>query len=127
LKKRYPSFPLYPKDFISSLDVQAMTIEEIGGYCLLLFNSWIQKRQCYLPDDDEDLRILCKMNEEQWEKHRDKILKKFKKNGKFIFNKRLRFELKIKREFSKKKSESGKQGGRPSETNTYRKSENKAK
>ena len=112
-KKYYPSFPLYPKDFLSSIDVQTMTVEEVGAYCLLMFNSWIQEDQCYLPDDEKTLKVLSKLDGKKWEKYSPKVLKKFKKKNKKIFNPRLVRELKNRQNYSKTQSEKGKKGGRP--------------
>ncbi len=43
-----PAFQFYPGDFLSDPKVQAMTTEEVGAYCLLLFQAWIDNG---LPND----------------------------------------------------------------------------
>jgi len=40
--KNPPSFQFYPQDFLSDLNVQSMTDEEIGLYCQLLCYCWIE-------------------------------------------------------------------------------------
>jgi uncharacterized protein YdaU (DUF1376 family) len=39
---RPPAFQLYPKDFISDINVQAMTDEQVGKYFKLLCHCWIE-------------------------------------------------------------------------------------
>lgn len=113
-KKKLPSFPFYAADFISSLDVQVMTTAEVGAYILLLSNSWIQDDQGYLPDDEDILRRLCRMDENQWVSSKEIILKKFQKKDGKIFNARLLSESQKYRAYQKAQSENGKRGGRPS-------------
>lgn len=50
-------FPLYANDFLASRKVALLTTEEIGAYILLLCHAW-QDPQCSLPDDDEALAKL---------------------------------------------------------------------
>jgi len=107
---------MYPKDFLTSIKVQTMTTKEVGAYCLLLFNCWLQEDQGYLPNDDETLKALSKMTDKEWEKSKNSILKNFKKKGNKIFNKRMMKELDKLKDFSLKQSENGRRGGRPSKT-----------
>lgn len=108
-----PAFQLYPQDFISSLDVQVMNVEQIGAYVLLLFNAWIHEPQGYLPNNDLLLQRICRMNDKQWSKNKSLILKKFEKDGEFIFNNRLLKELEKQGEYRKKQALNGSKGGRP--------------
>lgn len=94
-KKRSPAFQFWPKDFLSSMRVQAMSVEEVGAYFLLLINSWLQEDQCYLPADDELLRKVSRMVTEQWVTHRSVILSCFEEEDGRIFNRRL---LQVKQE-----------------------------
>jgi uncharacterized protein YdaU (DUF1376 family) len=109
---KMPSFPFYPKDFLSSLDVQMMSAEKVGAYILLLSNSWIQEDQCYLPDDDELLRKICRIKKEKWGKIKDKILKKFNKKDGKIYSKKLLLLKNEYQDFRFQKSESGKIGAK---------------
>ena len=52
-----PAFQFYPKDFISDLNVQMMTMEERGVYITLLCSAWIEGQ---VPDDIIILKRLCK-------------------------------------------------------------------
>lgn len=79
-------FPLYPEKFLSSLDVQMMSIDAFGAYCKILFASWIQEMPCYIANDEEMLRKLCKVDEEKWNGIREVVMKKFKIEGIFIYN-----------------------------------------
>lgn len=98
-----PSFPFYPKDWLSDLKVQSLSMKEQGIYLKLLCYSWLDE----LP---ANIKIITKLL------HSDrtaieKILKMFflEENGNF-FNKKLE---KIKQElilFRQKKSEAGKKG-----------------
>lgn len=85
--KQRPSFQFYTQDFLGSLDVQTMTIEQIGCYCLLLFN-------CYnnggiIPGNVEELKVLCRGNAPAL-----KVLKKFYADGEFLRHERVDEELK---------------------------------
>ena len=83
---RFDFLPLYVEKIISSLNCQNMTAAEFGAYCLLLFNSWIQKYPCYLPNDDETLRKLCRFDHKSWMKSKKIILNNFKKKSNKIYN-----------------------------------------
>lgn len=107
-----PAFQLYAKDFISSMDVQLMTAQEVGAYCLLLFNSWIQEKQCFLPNDEKILKRLSKLDSRSWNKSRVALLKKFKvsEDAKYLCNERLLQELhkqQVRREALSKGGKSG--------------------
>ena len=108
-----PAFQFYPQDFISSLDVQVMNVEQVGAYILLLSNAWIHDPQGYLPNNDLLLQRICRMNDKQWTKNKSLILKKFEKTGELIFNGRLIKELEKQAENRKKQAENGRKGGRP--------------
>jgi hypothetical protein len=82
------SFPLKPKNVLSSLDVITMNIQERGIYFTLLFISWIQPRQCYLKNDDEAICKLCNITPEEWQIYRAKVLNKFvQTDDGFMYNK----------------------------------------
>ena len=72
-----PAFRFYPADFMGSPDVQAMDLDEVGGYLFLLCMAWQSDRHGYLPDDEGKLRRWAKMTHEQWEQSREILLSKF--------------------------------------------------
>lgn len=113
--KRAPAFQLYPQDFISSLDVQMMSAAEVGAYCLLLFNSWGQNRQGYLPNDEAQLQFMSRLTADQWKQSKKKLLAKFPLTAdkKMRYNPRLVSEVEKQEAFRQKQAENGKRGGRP--------------
>jgi len=119
MKNKSPAFQFYPQDFLSSLQVQTMTTQEVGAYILLLANSWIQKEQCMLPDDENVLRILSKLSEEEWKKSSVKILSCFEKKDGKIYNERLLEEKRKQVKHSKTQSLNGQMGGRPQKSHGF--------
>lgn len=83
-------FPLSPKDILSSFDVIGMSSQEFGIYCKLLFASWIQKQQCFLPFDEHNICELCNITAAEWEQSKPRVIKKFKFRddftGRYIYN-----------------------------------------
>lgn len=89
-----PYFKFFPQDFLSSSDVQLMNCEEIGAYCLLLFNSFLQKRKGFLKNDEKYLMRICKLSAKKWNKISPTIMNKFiTTDDGFIYNERLVFEI----------------------------------
>lgn len=105
--KQRPSFQFYQQDFLGSMDVKTMTTEQVGCYCLLLFN-------CYnnagtIPCDMGELTILC-----HGIAPGEKVLKKFYKDGEVLRNKRVDEELEKQTKFSKQQKEKAeKRWGKP--------------
>lgn len=99
--KQKPSFQFYTQDFLGSIDVQTMNAEQVGCYCLLLFN-------CYnnggvLPANPDELKILCRGIAPA-----QKVMKKFYTSGENLRSERVDLELKKISKFSneqRKKSE----------------------
>ena len=83
-----PSFQFYPDDWLSSKNIMLMTPEQEGAYIRLLAYSWPDG----LPDDDDQLATLSRLNE-GWFKGGSQIIRKHfvKRNGK-LFNPRLILE-----------------------------------
>lgn len=105
-----PAFQVYPKDFLSDINVQMMSAEQIGAYTLLLFNAWIQDDQGTLPNDDKVLAELSKLNE-RWSDVGTLVKQMFevdKKNPKKIFHLRLKKERKKQMKRQKQCSVAGK-------------------
>lgn len=67
--------PLYPRDFLSSNSVDAMTTEEVGAYLLLMMRSWSETPPATLPTDDATLARMARMTPARWAKAKDKVLK----------------------------------------------------
>lgn len=101
------SFPLYPEKFLSSLDVQMMTIVEFGAYCKILFASWIQEQPCFILNDQTMFARLCGLTLDEWYKISDVVLKKFKQDGIYIYNETLLevWKLENKHKRSRKKED----------------------
>jgi uncharacterized protein YdaU (DUF1376 family) len=96
--KQKPYISFYQQDFLGSLDVQMMDAEEIGCYCLLLFN-------CYnnggvLPNNEAKLIALCRGSAKA-----SNVITKFYVKGDFLRHKRIDEELQKRKEFSKKMSD----------------------
>jgi uncharacterized protein YdaU (DUF1376 family) len=102
--QKTPSFPFYPKDWLSDINVQSLSHEEKGIYLDMLCYSWLDD----LPDD---AKVIAKILRCDSSAIIQSIIDRFftVKKGK-IFNKKIE---KIKQElieFRKKKSEAGKLG-----------------
>lgn len=67
--------PLYPRDFLSSNSVDAMTTEEVGAYLLLMMRSWSETPPATLPTDDAILARMARMTPARWAKAKSKVLK----------------------------------------------------
>lgn len=109
--KQKPSLQFYQQDFLGSMDVQTMTAEQVGCYCLLLFN-------CYnnggtLPSEPEELSMLCRGIAPA-----SKVLNKFYKRGEYLRHKRIDEELEKQVKFSKKQSENAQSGWQKRKTET---------
>jgi len=57
VKNPAPSFQFYPADFLSDLNVQSMTDEEVGRYVKLMCHCWIEDG---LPDDSRVVDLYLK-------------------------------------------------------------------
>jgi hypothetical protein len=82
-------FKLYPEKFLSSLDVQVMSISEFGAFCKILFASWIQEMPCFIAHDENTLSRLCGISIDEWKKISPVVLKKFRIDGMFMHNETL--------------------------------------
>lgn len=92
--KQKPSIQFYTQDFLASMDVQLMSAEEVGCYCLLIFNAYVNDGS--LPDDAEALRRLCRGI-----KPTENVLKKFYKTENKIRHKKIDEILENQKKFSK--------------------------
>lgn len=99
--KQKPYFQFYTQDFLGSLDVQLMTAEEIGVYCLLLFNCF--NNGGTLPSDAVALPKICRGIQPS-----ENVLNKFYKIDGFLRNKRIDEELEKQAKFSNEQKERAK-------------------
>ena len=99
--KQRPSHQWYMQDFLGSTDVQMMSIEDVGCYCLLLFNLYVNGGE--VEDNAAGLSRLCRGYAVA-----EVVLQKFyKKDGK-IRHKRVDKELEKQVKFSKSQSNNAK-------------------
>ena len=109
MKNKSPAFQFYPKDYLSDINVQVMSLSERGAYMNLLCHEWLEGG---LPDDDGMLSILSGLGKEWFGKSGEKIKKCFTvKSGKFI-NPRLEKERKNQKDRRRKRSDAGKKGNK---------------
>lgn len=92
--KPSPAFPFYASDFLSSADVLTMSLEQVGAFVILLCTAWLAD-DCGLPDNDDDLAILSRMNEGWLKGGSKKVRKKFFSKDGRLYNVKL---LEIKEE-----------------------------
>lgn len=56
-------FPFYANDFLGSMDVQLMTLEQVGAYSLLLAWQWnSESGDCRLPNDIDKVSRLARLD-----------------------------------------------------------------
>jgi len=96
--KQKPSHQFYMQDFLSSPDVQMMSIDEVGCYALLIFNLYVNGGE--IENDPAGLSRLCRGMQPP-----PKVLKKFYEREGFLRHKRVDEELKKSAKFSKVQSE----------------------
>ena len=109
MKNKSPAFQFYPKDYLSDINVQIMSLSERGAYMSLLCHEWLEGG---LPNDDDMLSILSGLGKEWFGKSGEKIKKCFTiKSGNFI-NPRLEKERKNQKDRRKKRSDAGKKGNK---------------
>jgi len=98
-----PAFQFYPKDYLTDPKVVMMSPDQRGGYMHLLAYMWLEP-ECKLPDDDDVLINLSGLL-----KGGLSVVKQcFKKDGNFLFSKRLSKEKEKQKEWKEKSSRGGK-------------------
>ena len=102
-------FPFYANDFLGSMDVQLMSLEQVGAYALLLSWQWNSDScDCKLPNDIEKVSRLARMDMSLPEN--DIVAKKFRQDDGW-------YNAKLKKVFYKqlaqyeKMSKGGRKGG----------------
>lgn len=68
-----PAFQIYPAEFLADGNTIVMNTTEIGAYCLLLFVCW---RENGLPDNVDELAVLARMTDKQFQSAWDKRIKR---------------------------------------------------
>lgn len=100
-----PAFQFYPNDWLGSSAIMLMTPAEEGAYIRLLAIAW-GSDDCGLPDDDEKLAVLSRLNE-GWFKGGSTVLRQcFKQKDGRLYNERL-LDEKIKQKNWREKSKRG--------------------
>lgn len=109
--KQKPSHQWYTQDFLASTDVQMMNAEEIGCYCLLLFNLYVSGGE--IENDDAAIQRLCRGIVPS---HR--VMRKFYTKNNFLRNARVDDELKKQGDFVKKQTQNAKKRWQKEEKHT---------
>lgn len=90
---RPPFFAFYPSDFADDFNVAAMSTLQVGAYVLLLCKAWQADPPASLPNDDQILARLARVDAATWTEIRAGVLAPFRlgSDGK-LHSKRLRKE-----------------------------------
>lgn len=63
---RPPFFAFYPADFAGDINVEAMSTIQVGAYMLLLCKAWQAEPPASLPNDDQILARLARVDAVTW-------------------------------------------------------------
>lgn len=108
--------PIYIGDYLG--DTMRLSTEQHGAYLLMLMEYW---RTGPLPDDDDELAEITKLDPERWQQHRKKLARFFVIEDGVWRQKRLERELEAAKNRRKAAAENGKKGGRPPKNKTQQK------
>ena len=101
----FPALPLFTDALLG--DTLHLTNGQFGSYMLLLIVEW-RTKDCRLPDDDDYLAKIARMDRRAWEKNKGIILAFFKKDKDgFWYQGRLVDERKYVEEQRRKNSKAG--------------------
>ncbi len=106
-----PAFQIYPNEWLGSTKIMLMTPAEEGAYFRLLCIEW-NSRDCSLPDDDKQLSVLSRLDQEWFNGSGIKIRQNFVSRRGKIFNKRLLKEREKQEEWREKCREGGIKSGK---------------
>lgn len=98
---RSPAFQFYPNEWLGSTHIMLMNPAEEGAYIRLLAIAW-NSEDCSLPDDDNQLAILSRLNEGWFNGSSTKVRACFFSRNKKLFNQRLLKERKKQEEWKEK-------------------------
>ena len=104
-----PSFQWYPKDYLTDLNVEVMTLEEQGAYRRLMDYEWLHQG---LPNDTVALAKMCRITEARFKKLWPAIEPCFKLNrsGSILVHPRLASERRKQDLHKAAKRNAGKKG-----------------
>lgn len=100
--------PWYVANYLA--DTTHLTTEQHGAYCLLLMAAWMRAGR--LPDDEEELAQIARLDAKRWALHRTKLLKFFDRDSDGYTQKRLSLEYANAVRIYESKVENGRKGGR---------------
>jgi len=109
-EKASPAFQFYPKEFLSSSKVMAMSLTERGAYITLLSVEWLDGS---LPNSPGGLARILGLSEPRFRKLWGGVLSAcfIERDGRLV-NARLEDERRKQIAFRQRQSENGKKGGR---------------
>lgn len=107
-----PAFQFYPRDFLSSDNVDRMSMTERGVYITLMSKYWLAGD---LPADMSELAGMVRMKTPQFERMwtQGKLHLCFHERGGRLVQPRLEDERRKQKEFQRRQSDNGSKGGRP--------------
>ena len=80
-----PFMQFYPGDYVQK--TANLTTEQHGAYLLMLFAAW-GKGGCRLPNNDQQLASIVRLNVRKWKAMKPIIMEFWQEESNFIFNKR---------------------------------------
>lgn len=114
--------PLYIGDYLR--DTTRLSTEQHGAYLLLIMDYWTHGS---LPDDDEALAQITRLQPSAWKKHRAAIARMFQVADGEWHHKRIDEELESARYFIAKQKANGSKGGRPKKNSNHNPDESQKK
>lgn len=103
--KKSPAFQFYPDEWLTDLDVILMTPEQEGAYIRLICLCWLDN-DLSIPDDDDQLSVLSRINKGGLTKVKAKFKPHPTKPG-FLTHSRLQKEGEKQEKWRKKSAEGG--------------------
>jgi len=122
-KKKSPAFQFYPDEWLTDREVAMMTPEQEGGYIRLVCFCWLDN-DISLPDDDEQLSVLARLNKGGLKLVKAKFKQHPTKEG-FLTHARLQKEYKKQVAWREKSARGGRKSKKPSKQDTDNKDKNK--
>lgn len=93
---RPPYFEFWPRDFLSDPAVDSMTNEELGAFTRLLCRAWDRDHPGVLPDDDEELANLARVDPLRWQCVRIAVARAFEvRDGRWTQKRMVREAIKL--------------------------------